>query len=84
VNIPQGALHPFFDLLGGKFAYLEPVSDVFVHRHVGEHGIVLKDHARIPQIRRNIIDQFPAQPDIALILPVKPRDGSQQGGLAAT
>ena len=55
----QDFIHPLFDFLFRHLPHPQTESHIIFHRHVGENGVILEDHAHISFICRHIVDNFP-------------------------
>ncbi len=71
------------DRPGTVAALLQGETDVFLDRHVGEQGIVLKHHADATLLWRNACHVLVADVHIALCGLYEPGDETQRGCLAA-
>ena len=71
----------FFVLASPGF---EAVSDVFKYIQVGKYSVVLKHHTHVSEVGRFFCDVLSIEQDSPCIGMVKPGDGAQQGGLAAS
>ena len=79
----QNGLHPLLDFLFGQLPVLQAKGHIVKDRHVGEHGVVLKDHADIPLAGGDIVNDLIVNFKDAPLDGVKADDHAQQGGLAA-
>ena len=64
-------------------AVLQTICHIVAHIHVREYCVVLKDHAHVPLVGRNIIDAFAVHTDLAGFDRVEPDDHPQQGRFTA-
>jgi hypothetical protein len=71
------------DLLLGAMSQLQRETDVVGHAHVRVQRVVLEHHRRVPIAGRELVDDFPADADLALGHVLEPRDHSQRRRLAA-
>src|SRR5690349_10008546 len=70
------------DLFPFTFANAQPVTDVFLHRHLGKQSVRLKDDADATLSRRQLSDVFAVKYDFARVRHLQPRDDSQNRRLA--
>ena len=80
---PQHLRHPRLTFGAGETPHLQPEGDVARHAEMREQRIVLKHHAHIAQIRRQMADALTFQRDLARRCVHKPRDHAQCRGFAA-
>ena len=79
----QNVVDLLFDFLLGQFPVLQSEGHVVENVHVGKHGIVLKDHANIPLVGRNVVDYPIIDLKGAALNGIEADDHPQQCGLAA-
>ena len=70
-------------LVIGQLLHPQAKADVFKHGQVGKDGIVLKHHRDATVLGRQVVDTFPADPDLALTGGFKARNDPQQGRFPA-
>ena len=66
--------HTLINLVLGQPAQLEGESHVFVNRHVGVEGIILKNHRNVPILRRDVVDDPIPNPNLPPGNLLQPRD----------
>ena len=71
------------NLLLGELAYLKAIGHIVKYIVMGQKGIALEHHGRIPLIGCQGIDSLIPQVDIPLIRALKSRNHAQGSGLAA-
>ena len=57
---------------------------ILERRHMGEHGIVLEDHADVPLVAGDVVDALPVEEEIASLDGIETGNHAQQRGLAAS
>jgi hypothetical protein len=65
VEDARGVVDALLDLVPGEFAQLQPERHVVEHRHVRVERVVLEHHRDVPILRRQVVDHFAADRDVA-------------------
>ena len=71
------------DLLLRHLAQLEPEGEVLLHGHVRVERVALEDHRDVAVLRRQVVDDAVADPDLALADLFQAGEHAERGGLAA-
>jgi len=77
-------LHLAGDAVPGCALRLEREGDVLCHREMRVERVALEDHRDLPGARREIVDQPPADQDVAGGLGLQSGDHPEQRGLSTT
>jgi hypothetical protein len=79
----QGVRHALGCALAADTCQAQSVADVFGNAHVGEQGVILKDHRRFASMHGDVVHAAVADEDVAGVGLVKPSQHAQGGGFAA-
>ena len=75
--------HAAVDLVGLLLAQLQREAHVVAHAHVRVQGVVLEDHRDVAILGREVVDDLPADLQVALGDVLEPGDHAQRGRLPA-
>ena len=79
----RGLGHAPVDLLGLLLAQLQREAHVVAHAHVRVQGVVLEDHRDVAILGGQVVDDLPADLQVALRDVLEPGDHAQRGRLPA-
>ena len=77
------AADPLFDLRLRQLPEPQAEREVLLHGHVRVERVVLEDHRDVALLRRQVVDDFLADPDLAVGDLLEPREHAQRRRLAA-
>ena len=79
----RGLLDALLDLLLRQLAQLQPEGEVVLDGHVRIERVALEDHRDVAVLRRQVVDDLVADPDLAVADLLEPGQHAQRGRLAA-